>query len=67
MLEHVAVAEEIGEKAFKEYNIEKMLAKMKSEWEGLNFMLPKFKQTPTYTIAGFDDAINLLDEHIVST
>ena len=40
---------------------------MKGEWEGLNFLLPRFKQTPTYTIAGFDDAINLLDEHIVST
>ena len=40
---------------------------MKGEWEGLAFMLPKFKQTPTCTIAGFDDAINLLDEHIVAT
>lgn len=30
-------------------------------------MLPRFKNTPTYTIAGFDEAINLLDEHIVST
>ena len=29
---------------------------MKKEWEGLNFLLPRFKQTPTYTIAGFDDA-----------
>jgi len=40
---------------------------MKGEWVGLNFMLPKFKATPTFTIAGFDDAINLLDEHIVAT
>ena len=67
MLKHVAVADEIGEKAFKEFNIEKQLKKMKNDWEGLNFMLPRFKQTPTYTIAGFDEAINLLDEHIVST
>lgn len=67
MLKHVDVAEEVGEKAYKEHNIEKQLAKMKGEWEGLNFLLPRFKQTPTYTIAGFDDAINLLDEHIVST
>ena len=67
MLNHVDVAEEVGEKAFKEYNIEKALAKMKADWVGLNFLLPRFKQTPTYTIAGFDDAINLLDEHIVAT
>ena len=43
MLDHVAIAEEVGEKAFKEYNIEKQLAKMKKEWEGLNFLLPRFK------------------------
>ena len=67
MLNHIDVAEEVGEKAFKEYNIEKALAKMKADWVGLNFLLPRFKQTPTYTIAGFDDAINLLDEHIVAT
>lgn len=67
MLKHIEIADEVGEKAFKEYNIEKQLAKMKREWEGLNFMLPRFKQTPTYTIAGFDEAINLLDEHIVAT
>ena len=67
MLGHIGVAEEIGEKAFKEYNIEKALAKMKRDWQGLNFLLPRFKQTPTYTIAGFDEAVQLLDEHIVST
>ena len=67
MLEHIIVAEEVGEKAFKENNIEKALAKMKLDWEGLNFLLPRFKQTPTYTIAGFDEAVQLLDEHIVST
>jgi dynein heavy chain len=67
MLKFVDVAEEFGEKAYKEYNIEKSLAKMKAEWEGLKFLLPKWKNTPTYTIAGFDEAINLFDEHIVNT
>lgn len=43
MMKHVQVAEDIGEKAYKEFNIEKSLAKMKSEWEGLEFLLPKFK------------------------
>ncbi len=57
MLDHIAIAEEVGEKAFKEYNIEKALGKMKKDWEGLNFLLPRFKQTPTYTIAGFDEAV----------
>ena len=43
MLNHVEKADEIGEKAYKEYHIEKSLAKMKGEWEDQNFMLPRFK------------------------
>jgi len=39
---------------------------MKKEWEGLNFLTPKFKNTTTTTIGGFDDAITILDEHIVT-
>ena len=39
---------------------------MKKEWEGMNFLLPRFKTTNTCTIAGFDDAIAILDEHIVT-
>ena len=67
MLKHAEIADEIGEKAYKEYHIELSLQKMKEAWEGLNFLLPQFKSTSTYTIAGFDEAINLLDEHIVTT
>lgn len=66
LTEHVAICDEVGEKAAKEYHIEKSLIKMKSEWAGLNFLTPKFKNTTTYTIAGFDDAIAILDEHIVT-
>lgn len=66
MVAHVAICEEVGEKASKEYFIEKSLTKMKKEWQGLNFLLPRFKNTSTCTIAGFDDAIAILDEHIVT-
>jgi dynein heavy chain, axonemal len=67
MTKHVAKAEEIGEKAFKEFHIEKSLRTMKAAWENQNFKLPRFKQTNTCTIAGFDEAIALLDEHIVNS
>jgi len=67
MVAHVSICDEIGEKAQKEYHIEKSLAKMKKEWLGLNFLLPKFKNTTTCTIAGFDDAVAILDEHIVTS
>lgn len=66
MVAHVALCEEVGEKAQKEYHIEKSLIKMKLEWQGMNFLLPRFKTTSTYTISGFDDAITILDEHIVT-
>ena len=66
MVAHVALCEEVGEKAQKEFYIEKSLIKMKSEWQGMNFRLPRFKNTSTYTISGFDDAITILDEHIVT-
>ena len=66
MAPHVALCEEVGEKAQKEFHIEKSLIKMKSEWQGMKFLLPRFKNTSTYTISGFDDAVTILDEHIVT-
>ena len=66
MVEHVQKCEDIGEKANKEYFIEKSLKKMKADWVGQNFLTPQFKNTTTNFIAGFEDAANLLDEHIVT-
>lgn len=34
---------------------------------GIEFKLPQFKNTTTSYITGFDDAMNMLDEHIVTT
>jgi dynein heavy chain len=67
MLKHVEAAEDIGEKAYKEFHIEKSLAKMQSEWKDCNFLLPQFKQTTTNYISGFDDAMAMLDEHLVTS
>ena len=67
MKKFVAVAEDIGEKAFKEFHIRRSLDNMKKAWENQVFNLPRFKNTSTCTISGFDEALNLLDEHIVST
>jgi dynein heavy chain len=40
MVDHADTCEDIGEKAYKEFNIEKSLAKMKGDWEGQDFLLP---------------------------
>lgn len=66
MVKHNQVCEDVGERAGKEYHIEKSLKKMKDEWEPQMFRTPDFKKSGTQTISGFDEAINLLDEHIVT-
>ncbi len=58
---------DIGERAGKEYNIEMSMAKMKKDWEIVEFNLLPFKNTGTYSVTGFDDAMAMLDEHIVLT
>lgn len=57
MLKYVDLCEEVGEKAYKEYHIERNLNKMKEDWKVQNFSLPEFKNTKINFIAGFDDAI----------
>lgn len=64
---NIPLCEEVGEKASREYSIECLLKKMQEDWIGVNFMTPQFKSTPTFYIAGFDEAMNMLDEHIVTT
>lgn len=58
---------DIGERAGKEYNIEMSMFKMKRDWEGIDFRMIPFKKTGTFSVAGFDDAMAMLDEHIVLT
>jgi len=64
---HIPLCEEVGEKASREYTIESLLKKMQEDWNGVCFMTPQFKSTPTFYISGFDEAMNMLDEHIVTT
>lgn len=40
LVDHLTICEEVGERASKEYNIEKSLKKMKGEWEELDFRCP---------------------------
>jgi len=58
---------DVGERASKEYNIECQLANMKQAWENVFFLLKPFKNTGSFTIATFEEAMALLDEHIVLT
>jgi len=62
LLKHSEAIETVGDRAGKEYNIEKSLEKMKLEWEGVFFNLKPFKKSGTSTVLGFDDAGAILDE-----
>jgi dynein heavy chain len=67
LVDHVAACEDIGERAAKEYTIEVELQKMKDEWHDIEFFMIPFKKSGTYTVTGFDDALNCLDEQNVKT
>ena len=67
LADHTEAIVDIGEKAGKEYNIETSMAKMKIDWTTVEFVLKAFKNTGTCSVAGFDDAMVMLDEHIVLT
>lgn len=57
----------IGERAGKEYNIETSLARMKNDWTNVFLTTKAFRTSGTCTVIGFDDGINLLDEHMTLT
>jgi len=40
---------------------------MKADWANIELILKPFKNTGTYVVGGFDDAMMILDEHIVLT
>lgn len=65
MLQHLEICQEVGERAFKENQIETMLCEMKKIWKDIVFKLSPFKTSSI--IKGFDDIQQVLDEHIVNT
>jgi dynein heavy chain len=59
--------QDIGERAGKEFMIESQMAKMKNDWTQIELGLKPFKNTGTYSVIGFDEAMQMLEEHIVLT
>jgi len=68
LLNFVDQVAEAGDRAGKEFGLEKTLDKMKADWEPLLFDLSeKYRKTGTYILKGDGEAMVLLDEHIVTT
>ena len=64
---HKEAFEIISEGATKEYKLEKMLEKMKEEWDGIEFNISEHDGSKTYKFGGMDELQMLLDDHIVKT
>ncbi|OMJ85153.1 hypothetical protein SteCoe_13621 [Stentor coeruleus] len=57
--------DEVGERAYKEYQIETKLNEMEAAWEKIDFEVLPAKNTDTFILGGLDKIQNLLDEHTV--
>ncbi|EER16690.1 axonemal dynein heavy chain, putative, partial [Perkinsus marinus ATCC 50983] len=58
---------EVGDRAGKEWALERQLEVMKGEWENVYFDVEdEYRSTGTYILKGSEEALNMLDEHIVT-
>ena len=69
MLEHEDFCVKIGDKAFKEFGIRKLLDEMKGVWKTINFDLKPYPEDEPISsvIRTFESINNILDEHIQTT
>jgi len=64
-LERMDEVEMITVKAEKEFALEKNIEAMSLEWNAIEFETIAYKESGTFVIRGTDEAIALLDDHIV--
>ncbi|XP_017857964.1 PREDICTED: dynein heavy chain 7, axonemal [Drosophila arizonae] len=65
--EYVPKFEAISESATKENNLEKAMAKMANEWEGVEFGISPYRDSGTFKLSAVDDIQILLDDQIIKT
>ena len=65
LMDHLALCEEVGERASREFAIETMLNKMYAQWDQIEFDLRP--HGTTFLISGFGDIEQVLDEHLSNT
>jgi dynein heavy chain len=56
--------QDVGERASKEFRIQKNLEEMKNQWETVEFKVEQHKNTSSSVVKGFDMVETILDEHL---
>ncbi|CAD7943415.1 unnamed protein product [Amoebophrya sp. A25] len=68
LMDHVNEISDIGDRSGKEFQIERQLAKMKADWEPVEFDCKEFyRTTETYILKGSEEVNMILDEQNVLT
>lgn len=66
MMSNLQVCQKVGEKAKKEFQIERSLVEMEEVWAKEDFVIEAFKKNMN-VIKGFDAVEEILDEHLATT
>lgn len=67
LLEKLPLCQAVGERAYKEYQIERDIKNMKEFWDSFNFELQLPERGTTYLIKNFEEIETVLDEHLSKT
>jgi dynein heavy chain len=65
--DHGVLIGKVGEKAAKEYQLEKLLNSMEEEWSTVDLQILPYSDSGTFVLKGFDELVAVLDEQITKT
>ncbi|GFH14293.1 uncharacterized protein HaLaN_10322, partial [Haematococcus lacustris] len=55
ILDRIDQVKALSSTASKEYSLEKVMEKMGSDWQGVEFRITEYKDTGTYIMGGADE------------
>jgi dynein heavy chain, axonemal len=65
--DHIPFIKEISEQASREYSLERAIDRMQNYWRHASFQFLEVTRAGSHVLAGVEDIMSTLDEHIVRT